>query len=201
MNRHNNPDSLKLVEKIELIEKVYDAMKRNKLYTRQCPHLKKILKENTAGFSQEEYLKALLGHIPNVVRRPFNLFFRLMQRQNNMTRIRRDIWLDWLSQPTDPVYKSLLSQVICIKDPSSKKSLLEWSSNTDSTKARAIKAWIKKVLPDETFENLSKESEPVTLPAYLPEDYEWSPPHEHQPAKETPELLLQNPEDLRKRQK
>ena len=82
-----------------------------------------------------------------------------MQANYDFPVISRDIWLDWLSQPTDPVYKSLLSQVIRIKDPSSKKSLLEWSGNTDSTKAHDIKAWIKKVLPDEAFENLPKESE------------------------------------------
>ena len=225
--------SEKLTESI----KVYDAMKRNKIYAKDCSyqHLEKILKENTAGFSQEEYLKALLCHdIPDSVR-PFNLFFRLMQANCHVSLTIRDIWLDWLSQPTDPVYKSLLSQVIRIKDPSSKKSLLEWSGNTDFPKARNIKYWIEKVLPDETFKNLPEESEtassmtsvphhqinprkrrrnhhqiglrdeqkkrqkksmpPVTLPAYLPEDYSCSPTHGHQPTKETPELLPQNPEN------
>ena len=149
------------IEKIALMEKVFYAMKKNKLYARKylSHHLKKILKENTAGFNQEEYLKALLGHdIPDVVR-PFNLFFQLMQTNSNVSLMIRDIWLDWLSQPTDPVYKSLLSQVIRITDPRNKKSLLEWSSNTDSTKARHIKAWIKKILPNETFENLPEESD------------------------------------------
>ena len=225
--------SEKLTESI----KVYAAMKRNKIYAKDCSyqHLEKILKENTAGFSQEEYLKALLCHdIPDSVR-PFNLFFRLMQANYHVSLMIRDIWLDWLSQPTDPVYKSLLSQVIRIKDPSSKKSLLEWSGNTDIPKARNIKYWIEKVLPDETFKNLPEESEtassmtsvphhqinprkrrrnhhqiglrdeqkkhqkksmlPVTLPAYLPEDYGCSPTHGHQPTKETPELLPQNPEN------
>ena len=221
-----------------LMKKVYEAMKKNKLYAIKCPchHLKKILQENTAGFSQEEYLKALLGHdIPDVVMRPFNLFFRSMWTNYDFSVTSRNLWLDWLSQPTDPVYKSLLSKVIRIKDPTSRKSVLEWSGNTNSTKARAIKVWIKKVLPDETFGNLSKKSEiaasmtsvphhqinprkrrrnrhqiglpdeqkkhqkksmlPVTLPAFLPEDYKWLPPHGHQPAKETPELLPQNPEN------
>ena len=149
--------SEKLTESI----KVYEAIKRNKLYARNCrfQHLKKILKGNTAGFSQEEYLKALLDPIPNTVRQPFNLFFRLMRVGYNLSALSRDIWFEWLSQPTDPVYKSLLSQVIRITDPRSKESLLKWSVNTDSTQARDIKAWIKKVLPDETFENLPKESE------------------------------------------
>ena len=69
------------IEKIALMKKVFYAMKGNKLNTRNCPdhHLEKILKENTAGFNQEEYLKALLGHdIPDVVK-PFNLFFQMMQ--------------------------------------------------------------------------------------------------------------------------
>ena len=165
---------------------------------------------------------------------PFNLFFKMMQTNNNLKIATRNLWLDWLSQPTEPVYKSLLSQVIRIKDPRSKKSLLEWSGNTDSTKARDIKAWIKKVLPEETFENLPKESEitssrtsvphhpvnphkrrrnrhqidlpdeqkkrqkkpmPRSIACISPEDCKWSPSHGHQPAKETPELLPQTPEN------
>ena len=149
------------IEKIALMEKVFYAMKGNKLYARNCPshHLEKILKENTAGFNQEEYLKALLGHdIPYAVQ-PFNLFFQMMQANQNLRVVIRDLWLDWLSQPTDPGYKSLLSQVIRIKDPRSKKSLLEWSGNTNTPKARHIKAWIKKIIPNETFENLPEESD------------------------------------------
>ena len=49
-------------------------------------------------------------------------------------------------------------------------------------------------LPDEQKKRQKKPMLPVTLPAYLPEDYEWSPPHGQQPAEETPELLPQNPE-------
>ena len=59
----------KLMEKIERMDKVY---------AKNYSHLKKIIKENTVGFSQEEYLKALMGHdIPNVFFQPFNIFFRI----------------------------------------------------------------------------------------------------------------------------
>ena len=152
--------SLLRTSNLVLIHKVYIAICNGKLNAKTCPHLKKILKENTAGFNQEEYLQAyLLSHDASYRIRPFNLFFRMMTKHTNLTISTRNLWLDWFRKPTGSTYKSLLLQVLSIKDPRTKESLLEWSSNTDSNKARDVKAWIKTVLPNETFENLPEESE------------------------------------------
>ena len=58
-----------------------------------------------------------------------------------------DLWLDWLSQPTNPVYKSLLSQVIRIKDPAVKNHYWNGQAILILIKHMILKPGFKKVFP------------------------------------------------------